>query len=53
MARHNLQLMNNSGFHERVFSSAKGAMSKIQGLMVFDVFEKRTLLYHKKKLMEK
>jgi hypothetical protein len=52
MARHNLQRMTNSGYQERVFSSAKGAMSKTQGRMAFDVFEKRTLLYHNKKLME-
>jgi hypothetical protein len=52
MARHNLQRMTNSGYQERVFSSAKGAMSKTQGRMAFDVLEKRTLLYHNKKLME-
>ena len=44
--------MDNSGFQERVFSSASGAMSENQAKMSFDVLEKRTLLYHNRKLME-
>jgi hypothetical protein len=48
LARRELGKMSNSGFQERVFSSANGAMNKKQGRMGYAVLEKRTILYHHK-----
>ena len=52
LARVELAKMDNSGYQERVFSSASGAMANNQAKMAFDVLEKRTLLYHNRTLME-
>jgi hypothetical protein len=43
--------MNNSGYQERVFSSANSAMGAKQAKMSFQQLEQRTLLFHNKKYM--
>jgi hypothetical protein len=53
LARSELGKMSNSGYQERVFSSANGAMNKKQGRMGYAVLEKRTLLFHNKDFISK
>jgi hypothetical protein len=51
LARCELGRMNNSGYQERVFSSANSAMGVKQAKMSFQQLEQRTLLFHNKKHM--
>ena len=51
LARIYFSCLDNSGFQERVFSTAKSAMDKSQSRMAFDQLEKRTLLAQNKRLI--
>jgi len=53
LARIHFSRMDNSGFQERVFSTADNAMSSKQGSMSFEHLEMRTLLSHNKELIRK
>mmetsp|Transcript_32921 Transcript_32921/g.60730 ORF Transcript_32921/g.60730 Transcript_32921/m.60730 type:complete len:110 (+) Transcript_32921:436-765(+) len=51
LSRIHFARLDNAGFQERVFSTAKLVMSKEQSRMEFDMLEMRTLLCHNKSLI--
>lgn len=53
LARIHFSRMDNSGFQERVFSTADEAMSSKQGSMSFSHLEMQTLLSHNRELIRK
>ena len=53
LARLHFSRLDNSGFQERVFSTAGLAMSDNQARMAFVLMEMRTLLSHNKELIKR